>query len=122
MTQAIMLGTISLNNMAGGLEKNIIILANHLANKGHRVVLVSLDLGKAKPFFEIDERVAWIRAGVSKPHAPVTFTERLNVIRNIRLAMVQHDIHKVVVFTHGLLARFLIAGLGLKISFICSER
>ena len=36
--------------------------------------------------------------------------------------MVQHDIHKVVVFSHGLLARFLIAGLGLKISFICSER
>ena len=122
MTQSIMLGTISLNNMAGGLERNIVYLANRLANEGHYVVLVSFDLEHAESFFEIDSRVVWIKVGVSQPHAPITFAKRLQLIKHIRSAMIRHDIRKVVVFSHGLLVRFLTAGLGLNSKFICSER
>ena len=122
MTVSVMLGTISLNNIAGGLQKNIIYLANNLVNEGHKVVLLSFDLEKAQPFFEIDKRVVWIKAGVSMPHSPVTFTQRLQIIKKIRSAMIDYDIRKVVLFSHGLLARFLTAGLGLGADFICSER
>ncbi len=117
-----MLGTISLNNVAGGLERNIVYLANRLADEGHNVTLVSFDLASAKSFYQIDERVVWIKAGVSQPHARITFTDRLKLIKNIRLAMLQNSVNQVVVFSHGLLARFLMAGLGLKATFICSER
>ncbi len=122
MTVSVMLGTISLNNIAGGLEKNIVYLANNLVNEGHKVVLLSFDLQKAQPFFEIDKRVVWIKAGVSMPHSSVTFTQRLQIIKKIRSTMIDYDIRKVVLFSHGLLARFLMAGLGLGADFICSER
>lgn len=122
MKQSIMLGTISLDKVAGGLEKNIVYLANQLADEGHTVVLLSFDLHIAKSFYKIDERVVWIKAGVSQPHARITFAERICLIKNIRLAMTKHKVTKVVVFSHGLLARFLVAGLGLKTMFICSER
>ena len=117
-----MLGTISLDKVAGGLEKNIVYLANQLVDEGHTVVLLSFDLQPAKSFYKIDDRVIWIKAGVSQPHARITFAERINLIKNIRLAMTKNEVTKIIVFSHGLLARFMVAGLGLKTMFICSER
>lgn len=122
MNNTIMLGTISLHNMAGGLERNIIYLANYLASTGRKVVLLTFDLPDASSFFDIDPRVLWIKVGVSKPHSSITFMQRYQLLKNIRSAMTHHDISHLVCFSHGLLLRFLPATFGLGIRVICNER
>ena len=122
MNNTVMLGTISLNNMAGGLERNIVYLANNLVEIGHKVILLTFDFPHATSFFEIDPRVVWIKAGVSQPHTAVTFRTRLQLIGNIRSAIKMYGVRQIVIFSHGLMARFLAAALGLCVPIICSER
>jgi len=122
MNNTIMLGTISLHNMAGGLERNIIYLANYLASTGRKVVLLTFDFPDASSFFEIDPRVIWVKAGATKPHTKTSFREKFRLVGLIRKTIRQHQVKQIICFTHGLLMRFLAAAFGLKIQTICTER
>lgn len=119
----IALATIALGNMPGGLERNVAYLANHLAEEGHEVVLITFDLPEAKAFYDIDGRVTWHRVGRSKPHSAIGFHERMALIGRIRDALFEpRACDAVVCFHHGILMRFLMASLGRRIRIICSER
>ena len=122
MNDTVMLGTISLHNMAGGLERNIIYLANFLASTGRKVVLLTFDLPDASSFFEIDQRVIWVKSGTTKPHTKTSLKEKFRLIGLIRKTIQQHEVKQIICFTHGLLMRFLAAAFGLKIQTICTER
>lgn len=122
MHGTVMLGTISLHNMAGGLERNVIYLANFLASTGRKVVLLTFDLPDASSFFEIDPRVVWVKTGAIKPHTKTSLVEKLRLIGLIRKTIQQYEVKHIICFTHGLLMRFLTAAFGLKIQTICTER
>lgn len=81
---SIVLGTISLNMMAGGLEKNIVLLANHLAACGNRVCLVTFDNPDAISFYPLAPSIEWYPVGRTRPHSPISFRDRLELISRIR--------------------------------------
>lgn len=122
MSEKIALATIALNNMAGGIERNIVYLANHLANTEREVFLISLDQEDAVSFFEIDPRITWIKVGKTQPHTAISFRARCAQIALIRQKLRANDIDQLICFTHGILVRFLAAAAGLGIRTICSER
>lgn len=121
---AVAFATISLHNMAGGLEKNIVWLANAMAERGYRVTLLTFDLPEATSFFDIDPRIDWVRTGFSHPHQTISFAQRRRVIAQCRAAILQLGPSPVVVcFHHGILLRFATATrFGLSARLICSER
>lgn len=122
MTGAIALATISLDRMAGGLERNIVYLANHLAEKGEQVVLLSFDRPDAEMFFDLHPAVVWRRVGASAPHQEIGFAERLRLIGRIRRTLAEFSVDVLICFHHGILARFLAASVFLGVRIVCSER
>jgi glycosyltransferase involved in cell wall biosynthesis len=109
--------------MAGGLEKNIIRLANAMVGRGYRVTIVTFDRPDATAFFPIDDRVLWSKVGKTPPHQRVTFRQRLRLIRDCRETISKAGDGTIVVcFTHGILIRLMLATIMLKASVICSER
>ncbi len=123
MSKKIVLSTISLHHMAGGLEKNITRVANYFASSGHQVSLVTFDLTDAVAFFQLDPRVAWHCVGRTLPHTPVSFWQRLSLIYRMRSVIrgMGHDV-QVIIFHHGIILRWFLATLGLRVRLICSER
>jgi len=119
--KTIFLATISIDKMAGGIERQIIFLANHLS-KLYSVHLITLDLPSAKSFYHISERVKWYKVGNSTPHNKISFYARIKQIFAIRKIFRKAEYFNLICFHHGLLFRFFIASLGFKKFFICSER
>jgi len=120
--RSIVLGTISLNQMAGGLEKNFVLLANHLAQRGDQVSIVSFDQPGATAFYELDPKVTWHQVARTPPHTGIGFFSRLQLIGRIRAALRSVDRPIVVCFHHGVLPRFMLAALALGLRIVCSER
>jgi glycosyltransferase involved in cell wall biosynthesis len=118
----VLLGTISLDRMAGGLEKNIVLLANFLAGAGHDVELVTFDLPDATAFYALDPRVCWRKVGRTRPHTRIGFAERFALIRRIHAVLAGSTAPIIVCFHHGILFRFWAAALGSRATVVCSER
>ena len=123
MRRSITLATISLHEVAGGLERNIIRLANYLVDKGVSVRVVTFDKPHAKPFFALDERVDFKCLGETSPHAPIGFFARLRLIRKIHRALLSPPSSSAVVcFHHGILFRYYFPAKIAGAKIICSER
>ena len=122
MSGRYVLATISLDEMAGGLERNIVNLANRLARQGHGSDLVTFDRETARSFYPIDEGVRWHKVGITRPHAAIGFGARIRLIFAIRRALKDVGASVVVCFHHGILARFILASLFTGIRIVVSER
>ncbi len=120
--KSIVLGCISLNLMAGGLEKNIILLANYLAKRGYRTVLVTFDKPGAIPFYTLSKQVIWYCAGETIPHNYISFWDRLKLIIRIRKIIKRLEKPTLICFHHGILPRFYLAAIFMRLPIICSER
>lgn len=121
MKPAVALATIAMHRMAGGLERNVAYLANDLAEAGHRVVLMTFDPPDAETFYALHPSVVWRRLD-GRPHAAIGFRDRIRLIRRMRRTLAEDRIERLVCFHHGILARFLLARIGLPVRLICSER
>ena len=121
MQKNIFLITISLNKMAGGLERNIVSISNHLS-KCSTVTLISFDFPDAVSFFEISKSVRWVKIGNSTPHRAISFSNRLELILRLRRLIKDSPSPTVIVFHHGILLRVLLASLALKSNIVVSER
>ncbi len=119
---SIILGAIALDKMAGGLEKNIVLLANHFVRAGAQVSIVTFDTPGATAFYELDPSIKWHKVGRTKPHTSISFLERFKLILRIRSVIKKFDQPIVVCFHHGILPRFCLAGFLIKKRLICSER
>lgn len=116
------LATISLDDMPGGLERNFVSLANAMARRGHTVSLITFDQQDARSFYPINNDVRWHKVGVSRPHGPIGFADRLRLIWAIRAALKDARASVVVCFHHGILVRFVLATFFTGIRLIVSER
>ena len=121
MSRDVIFVTISLNNMAGGLERNIISIANYLSSH-HRVRIVSFDWPSVKSFFTISDMVTWHRIATSSPHAPIGFFRRLKVILNLRRVIKSTENPVIIGFHHGIMVRIVLACFGLRVNLVTSER
>jgi len=108
--------------MAGGLERNIIYLANRLVEEGHTARLVTFDLPGAESFFDVDPRVDWLKVGRSQPHRKLRFRTAIGTLRRLRSAIASPPADAVICFTHGVLFRTFVAAAGLGTHVVCSER
>ena len=121
--RSLVLATISLNRSAGGLQKNIIRLANAMVERGYGVSIVTFDRPGATPFYPLDSRVVWSKVGETRPHGSMTFRQRLRIIRRCREVIAKAGARPILVcFHHGILIRFLLATVLLRASVLCSER
>ena len=122
----VILATISLDAMAGGLEKNIILLSNYLSDQEFDVHLVTFDRADADSFYTIDNKVQWHKVGVGRPHAEIAFWDRVKLILRIRSIVSEIKlVHKrpvILCFHHGILTRFFLAAFFLGVRIVCSER
>lgn len=122
MITTVMLATISLQKNAGGLEKNIVYLSNELIASGKRVVLLTFDFADAEPFYELNPELTWVKIGITEPHTKMSISQKLELVGSIRKNIKAHKVDQIICFTHGILARFLLANLGLNTTLVCSER
>lgn len=120
--RSVALCAISLHEMAGGLEKNIVLLANHLATRGDRVCLISFDLPGAQAFYELDPSVHWHQVARTPPHTGIGFWQRMQMIGRIRHALRAAGRPIIVCFHHGVLLRLFAGAIGLHLPLVCSER
>lgn len=118
----VVLVTISLNRMAGGLEKNIVWLANSLNKRGFKVTLLTFDSLEAVSFYVIEKDVSWEKVGISEPHQKISIFKKIQTLLNVRLILKSKNNCTIIVFHHGILARILFSSFGLKSKIICSER
>jgi glycosyltransferase involved in cell wall biosynthesis len=123
MKQRIALATIALDRMAGGIERNIVLLANYLAERGIDTHLLSFDLPGAVSFFSLDSRVAWHKLGHTQPHQSIGFWDRLKLLARMRKLMLQDSgFDYVICFHHGVLVRYVLATIFSRVAIVCSER
>lgn len=108
--------------MAGGLERNIINLANHFVRQGHKVALITFDKEKATPFYYVDSKIKWYKLGKSEPHRPISFINRLILIHKIRAIVRGYRFPSIICFHHGILLRFFLGSFFLASVIIVSER
>ncbi len=113
----------SFDNVAGGLERQIIRTSISLYSKGFKVYLFSFDNNKAESFYEIPNEIIWIKCGNGlKPHAPANKIDRLKQILNLRKKLKKYNINTLISFHHGIFPRVYLASFFLKIRHIVSER
>ena len=113
----------SLDNVAGGLERQIVRTCNSLAEYDYNIYLISYDNNNAKSFYEISRKVKWIKCGRGlEPHKGASPIKRLRQIIFLRKKLINNNITNLVTFHHGLFPRSLLASLFLDIRKIVSER
>ena len=113
----------SLDNVAGGLERQIVRTCNSLAEYNLNIYLISYDNNNAQSFYEISKKVKWIKCGNGlEPHKGASLIKRLRQVIFLRKKLIRHNITNLVTFHHGLFPRSLLASLFLDISRVVSER
>lgn len=121
MTQDIVFVTISLAGVAGGLERNITSIANHVSSK-FNVHLVTFDWPHVRSFYEISDIVQWHKIATSEPHKRIGFLKRLQLLIKLRGVLRNARDPIIVVFHHGILLRVLLSRFGISSTLVVSER
>ena len=113
----------SLNEVAGGLERQLVRVASELSKYDFKVLIFSYDNQPSKSFYKIPDNILWIRCGNGLvPHTSANLIDRFKQIYNLRTKLIQYSITHLITFHHGLFPRSYIACLFLPIIKIVSER
>ena len=113
----------SLDNVAGGLERQIVRTCNSLAKLDFKVFLISYDNYNSESFYKISKKVKWIKCGNGlQPHKGASILSRIKQVLFLRKKLKFYKISTLVTFHHGLFPRSLLASLFLDIKKIISER
>ena len=113
----------SLDNVAGGLERQIVRTCNSLARLDFKVFLISYDNYNSESFYKISKKVKWIKCGNGlQPHKGASILSRIKQVLFLRKKLKFYKISTLVTFHHGLFPRSLLASLFLDIKRIISER
>jgi len=120
----ILLVTRSINKVLGGLEKQILSIAEGLANLNHQVFIVSLDSGEVKPFYQHNEHrnIRWIGLGIGDPSRPATFQQKLRRQQSLFRLIKELDPDVAVSFMIGAFIYSRFPTLLLRLPLILAER
>lgn len=113
----------SLNNMAGGLERQIIRTATAVSDNGYKVYIITFDSDGDSSFYNIPYNITWLRCGCNlTPHKSASLFQRLSQLLYLRKVLLRSKSSCLITFHHGLYLRVLIATLFTGIKNIVSER
>jgi len=113
----------SFDQVAGGLERQIIRTSESLNLKGYKIYIISFDNYSAKSFYQIPNQIEWLKCGNGlKPHNSANKLQRLKQILHLRKTIKKHKITDLITFHHGIFPRVYLASFALKIINIVSER
>ncbi|ABM70678.1 glycosyltransferase [Prochlorococcus marinus] len=113
----------SLDKMAGGLERQIIRTAKSLSDSGFKVILITYDNKSAESFYKVPKDIEWVKCGIGlSPHQGAPILRRLKQIFFLRKKLLFRKVTHLITFHHGLFPRSLLASLFLPIKNIVSER
>lgn len=121
--KVIALVCMSLNGMAGGIERQIIRTCFELKQFGFDIILISFDNDEAESFFDMPAHINWIKCGFGlEPFGYATKIARINQIIKLRKVIKRNQISDIITFHHGIYPRVLLASFFLNIRNIVSER
>jgi glycosyltransferase involved in cell wall biosynthesis len=112
----------SYENMAGGIEKMSLLLARGLVDRGHSVLIISIDNQNACSFYPWPKGVGWLKLEIGNPHEKASTRQRLKRIRAIRSAIKRENADVVVGFQVGSFALIRLSTLFLSVRAIAAER
>jgi glycosyltransferase involved in cell wall biosynthesis len=109
---------------AGGAEKNLAVLADHLAEQGHAVDLLTFAPTDAVPHYTLDERVRLHNLDLAQDSSGLFsgIANNLKRIRKLRSVLRLLAPHVLVAFGDQTNILCLFAALGLNVPVIVSER
>ena len=83
----------SLDQVAGGLERQLVRVASQMYQKGYDVKIISYDNDPSVSFYKIPNKISWIKCGNGlKPHFSASFLDRFKQIYNLRKVLLRHSI------------------------------
>jgi len=108
----------------GGAERTVSILANGFAERGDRVVIMTLDDQRADQFFRLNPGVAVLRLGSNSGGGlcRIRFLRKLLKYRGLGCTIRREKFDAVVSFTTQVNVLTLLASIGSKIPVFVSER
>lgn len=109
-------------NMAGGVEKMSLDLARGLSERGHSVIILSLDKKSDTAFFEWPKSVDWIQIGIGDPALRATILTRFRRLQAIRVVCRDIRPDTGIGFQVGSFALLRLATFGLGVKTIAAER
>ena len=117
-----MLACRSIDKMAGGVERQIIALANELSRRRHCVALFTSDEDSGVAFYPLVSDVHWYRLGMGNPSHKASWLLRLKRMKKVRRILKEFRPDVVVAFQPGTFIGLRFYGLGLGIPMIASLR
>jgi GalNAc-alpha-(1->4)-GalNAc-alpha-(1->3)-diNAcBac-PP-undecaprenol alpha-1,4-N-acetyl-D-galactosaminyltransferase len=80
--------TRSINNVLGGLERQIFEISKYFSNNGYKVLIISLDSGEVSSFYkqETNSKLKWEGIGIGNPNLKATILEKIK--RQIKLVKI----------------------------------
>jgi GalNAc-alpha-(1->4)-GalNAc-alpha-(1->3)-diNAcBac-PP-undecaprenol alpha-1,4-N-acetyl-D-galactosaminyltransferase len=112
----------SYENMAGGIEKMSLLIAEGLKARGHNVVVVSIDSKNAESFYKWPGEVKWERISLGNANYKANVSTRLSRSIALRYIARENQIGTAIGFQVGAFALLKFATLGLGIKVIAAER
>ncbi len=113
----------SLDQVAGGLERQLIRVAEQLSQYKFKVIIISYDNTNANSFYRIPKNIEWIKCGNGLiPHRKANLFKRIKQIYKLRKLLQNYDVTELITFHHGLYPRSFLATIFLNIKNIVSER
>lgn len=118
----VLLSCRTLDNMAGGVERQIIGLANEMTRRGHEVALLTWDTEDAQAFYPIAPKVTWYKLGIGDLKYKAGLGLRLKRMTRIRAMVKDFTPDVMVAFQHGTFLSLKLYTAGLGIPLIASIR
>lgn len=118
----IILACRTLDNMAGGVERQITSLANAMVQRGHNVCLLTWDKENSISFYDIDDRIDWIRLSLGDPQKKANLTLRIKRLIRLRKAISNINPNIIIAFQHGTFLAIKLYTLGYGVPIIASTR
>lgn len=112
----------AINNMAGGVERQAIALANEMAARGHDVCLLTLDQNGEQAFYDISKTVNWYKLGMGDPTVRAGWSLRFKRMSKIRSIMREFKPDTILAFQDGMFTTLFLYTLGMHIPIIAAER
>lgn len=117
----ILLGIKGLDNAKGGAERVMAALASALAERGHRVILMTFDRLGGHSFYAIDPRVRRVCLGIGRTDSRTTILDFWYRVPAIRRVVREERPDIAIGFMHSMYVPMAVALLGTRVPILASE-
>ena len=110
-----------LNDLPGGAERVLCMVASELNRRGHDVSVLSFDHVGGTPYYHLSPRITRIELGVGDPGRRARISETLKRIVALRRQIIHQRPDVVIGFGHSIFVILAMALIGLRVPLIGSE-